>query len=261
MGLVAPPNQLYLERKQETATHSRYRKSNPDIPCTSSVLPSRLRANLLLARLSYLVTLFFLGPIFTIFGTHVALGEPVSTVEGIAAMVSFVGVALVAKAGASSSDTLPRSGAELLAPRPLGILLALSAAMLSAAAYTIVRKMNSGVHFMFSVFSLGLTSTVIASLAIRVSILGFLSDLAGGKVTGALLILQGIAAFAGQCALNKGLQHCRGVGVLIRNIDVPLAYFFGIAVLGEVPSIASCIGATLVFGSVVGLTVRQSLRS
>jgi drug/metabolite transporter (DMT)-like permease len=202
-----------------------------------------------------------LGPIFTIFGTHVALAEPVSTVECVAAIVSFVGVALVAKAGVSSSDIMPRPGAESMAPRPLGILLAVCAAVLSAAAYTIIRKMNSSVHFMFSVFSLGLTSTVIASLAMRASIFGLLSDLASEPVAVALLILQGVAAFAGQCALNKGLQHCHGVGILIRNIDVPLAYLIGIAALGEVPSSASCIGATLVFGSVVGLTVRQSLRS
>jgi drug/metabolite transporter (DMT)-like permease len=208
------------------------------------------------------VTIFFLGPIFTMISARVALGEPVSTVDAVAALVSFVGVALVAQSSPSRPDSAYVAG--FLAPaagRSAGIASAVAAAVLSAAAYTVVRKMNSSVHFMFNVFILGLASIVISTFAMGISDFRLVARLNPGGVTIALLLLQGVAAFAGQCALNEGLQHCRGVGVLIRNIDVPLAYIVGILVLGEVPAAESCVGAVLVFGAVVGLTLRQAVRS
>jgi drug/metabolite transporter (DMT)-like permease len=193
---------------------------------------------------------------------HVALGEPVSTAEVVAALVSFVGVALVAQSSPSRSDSAYVAG--VLAPavgRSAGIGSAVAAAVLSAAAYTVVRKMSSSVHFMFNVFILGLASTVISSFAMGISEFRLIASLNPNGIAIPLLLLQGVAAFAGQCALNEGLQHCRGVGVLIRNIDIPLAYIVGILVLGEVPAAESCVGAVMVFSAVVGLTLRQAVRS
>jgi drug/metabolite transporter (DMT)-like permease len=207
-----------------------------------------------------IATIFFLGPIFTMIFTHVALGEAVSIVEGVAAICSLFGAALVAHPNVSSSSagSFEAKRADDTWSHTSGITYAMLGALTSASAFTIVRKLHVKIHFLFSVFSVGAVTTIITTIMLRDSLIRFLASLGGRPVSAVLLVLQGLLALAGQCAFSKSLQHCRGVGVIIRNVDVVLAYAIGIAVLGEIPSLLGCIGAVMVLASVVVITIEQA---
>lgn len=213
------------------------------------------------------------------------LGESFTVTEVIASLVAFAGVALISHpngaAPSSALDVSSTQNARLLPsvlPSSLtsvmpqlsrdgvGVVLALAGAILAASAYTTVRAMGVRVHFMFSVLSLGLVGTVVATLLLSAEpatsgILQGLGDAIRRPTVGLLLALQAAVAFLGQCLLNKGLQHCRAAGVLIRNLDVPLAYLFGICLLGEIPSWWSTAGSVLVLGAVAGISIKHALQS
>jgi drug/metabolite transporter (DMT)-like permease len=208
------------------------------------------------------VCIFFLSPMMTMLMSHAVLGEPISAVEAAAALVSFAGVVLVAKPSALDPSA-PAVQFALASPadRVLGVSYALCAAFLGAVAYTLVRSLGTSVHFILNVASLGIVATIVTTLAIGPSLLSHIADsLARPRALG-LLVAQGLGALLGQLALNLALQFCSGVGVMIRNLDVPIAYLLGVVLLGEVPSRASSVGALLVLASVGAISWRQAVRS
>jgi drug/metabolite transporter (DMT)-like permease len=191
--------------------------------------------------------------------THTALGEAVSALEGVAAVCSLFGAVLVAHPNSSNPEgVVEAQRADATWSHTLGITCAVLGALTSASAFTIVRKLHIKIHFLFSVFSVGAGTTIITTVLQRDSILRVVASLGQRPIPAVLLLLQGLLAFAGQCAFSKSLQHCRGVGVIIRNVDVVLAYAIGIAVLGEIPSLLGCIGAVMVLASVVIITIEQA---
>jgi drug/metabolite transporter (DMT)-like permease len=242
------------------------------------------------------VTLFFLGPILTSVLTHVSLGEPISSLEAAASLTSFSGVVLIADP--SFAARVPASGASDAGGRTVGVLLALCAALLSAVAYTLVRRLGGSVHFILNVLALGVCSTVLTTVWLGGSLRAQIVAVTASPTTVALLVGQGVAAFFGQCCLNKALQHCSGMGVMydvhrsrsaaptsacachqapdvalpalvfpppsvawrrLRNLDVPLSYALGVG-LGEVPSWRSTTGACLVLASTALITFRKAVR-
>jgi drug/metabolite transporter (DMT)-like permease len=207
------------------------------------------------------ITLFFIGPILTSVLTSVTLHEKVSSLEATASLVSFAGVALIAQPSVMGSGRAAAGNLTVdAAAKTLGVVLALSAALLSAVAYTLVRKLGGSVHFIMNVLALGVCSTVITTAWLGPNLHAYIANAALSRLTVALLVAQGGAAFFGQCCLNKALQHCSGMGVMLRNLDVPLAYLLGIG-LGEVPSWRSTIGALLVLTATAAITFRQAVRS
>jgi drug/metabolite transporter (DMT)-like permease len=208
------------------------------------------------------ICIFFLSPMLTMLLAAVFLGEPVHAVEAISAAVAFAGVALVAKPSAFDSSAAALALASASSPdRTLGVLYALAAAFLGASAYTLVRSLGASVHFILHVASLGLVATLATTLMLGRPLLALAAGSLRDPLALALLVLQGLGALAGQLALNLALQFCSGVGVMIRNLDVPLAYLLGVALLGEVPSRASTVGALLVLGSVGAISWRQASNS
>lgn len=206
------------------------------------------------------VTIFFLGPVFTCLLSHFVLHDGLSLLEIVATLTSFVGVTLVAKPETLFHVAASSAGTNDAVSKSIGVVLAISAAVLSAVAYTIVRSLGAQVHFMLHVFTLGLTATVFSTIIFwRALPQSFVAAWHNPSVA-ILLVAQGAAAFFGQCALNKALQHCRGVGIMIRNLDVPLSYAFGIVLLREIPSWTSNLGALLVLCAVGAITFKQSIR-
>lgn len=191
------------------------------------------------------ITIFFISPIFTMLFSALALSEPITPIDGIASIISFIGIVLVVHP--SPTDQV------YYGSRLTGALSALTASAMSAVAYTTVRHLGRGVHFLVNVGALGI-ATVILSVAMG----GAMSparmiELATGTM---FALASSIFAFIGQCLLTAGLQNCRaGPGVLMRNLDVPIAYLLGLAFLSEKPSWLSTIGSCLVlFGTIlVGL--------
>ncbi len=59
-------------------------------------------------------------------------------------------------------------------------------------------------------------------------------------------------AVCAQCSIAKGYEHCTaGKGALVRNIELLLAYVFGVAFLAEVPNVVSVTAGTLVLVAIL----------
>jgi drug/metabolite transporter (DMT)-like permease len=189
--------------------------------------------------------------------TSILLHESVSPIESLAALASFFGAALVAKSGSSGTVAVKAASSSLLKSHFAGFVFGLHAAVLSAVVFTTIRKMHSRIHFLFSVFSLGIATLLYTTVILGKSIVPIVVDLAVKPVASILVCTQALMAFAGQCLLSEALQHCRGVGTIFRNIEVIFAYMLGIVFLGEVPSPLSFVGATMVLGSVITIATRR----
>lgn len=209
------------------------------------------------------VTIFFLSPIFTVIISQVVLSEPATAFEYSAGVVAFIGVVLI-----SQPPGLPffGSGVEQATSQSntamIGAVCALSGALIGAMAVVTVRLLSNSVHFMLNVMSFGLGGTIV-TLAVMGPLAPFrmLPGILATPGVRVLVLYQGFAAFVSQCCMNKALQHCTSVGVLIRKLDAPLAYLLGTLVLGEIPNTTSTVGAVLVLASVSAITVHQHLRT
>lgn len=226
------------------------------------------------------ITLFFLGPIFTLILTYQTLGERVAPLEWLLSLISFLGVALISR---------PALSASAVPHHVLGVILAISAAALSAGAYSVVRSLGQRIHFMFNVLSLGLCSSIgwltCAMLSFCCFLIGvdgklLVTDIffavttvwlwptlaasvrgyAASNATLTLLLLQGFFAFFGQCFLNSALQYAGGLSVMMRNLDVPIAYAFGIG-LGEVPTWQAGVGSAMVVVASATISFRRAMRA
>lgn len=71
-----------------------------------------------------------------------------------------------------------------------------------------------------------------------------------------------ICGLFAQCMLNKGLQYCHaGPGVLVRNLEVPMAYVLGMLFLNETPTLLRAFGSFLVVCAAVIIGMRQFIPS
>jgi drug/metabolite transporter (DMT)-like permease len=203
-------------------------------------------------------TLFLLNPIFTMILTSILLNESVSMTESLAALASFFGAALVAKSGAGGAAAVNTASSNILKSHSAGIVFALLAAMIGAIVFTIIRKMHSRIHFLFSAFSLGAATLLYTTAILRESIFSIVAGLAVRPVAATLVCTQALLVFLGQCFLSESLQHCRGLGTIIRNMEVIFGYMLGVAVFNEVPSPSSFVGATTVLGSVIIIATQKT---
>lgn len=198
--------------------------------------------------------IFFCGPVITMLLSGAFLGEPITVVDCIASVISFAGIILVARPGFGDETAIISTR-----DRIIGSLASFAGAWLSAISYVTVRSLGRSIHFMTFVFSLGF-----ACIFVSVFLGGFMgpAGLLAQKTGTVNVVGASLFAFAGQVCLTKGLQNCRaGPGVLIRNLDVPLAYIFGLLFLGEAPSWFSFAGACLVLTATLMIGLRQMMRS
>lgn len=196
------------------------------------------------------IAIFFISPVLTMLISHIVLSESITCLEMLAGLISSVGVVLVAQPG-------PDSAIKSI-DRILGSVSALASAFFSAVAYVSVRSLGGSIHFMMSVLSL--SAATIVSAAAMGGAIGPI-DIMSMKEGAILAIISALFAFIGQCCLNKGLQLCRaGPGILIRNLDVPIAYTLGLIFLGEEPSWIGVFGSFLVISGTLMIALRQLMR-
>lgn len=163
-----------------------------------------------------------------LFGTLI-LHEPVRGRTIIAAILSLVGAILV-------TDPFTTQSANLA-----GVLLAFTAAVIAAVAYTTLRALATQVNFLASVLSFGVFTLSVGLLA------GGGRDLMTNVSNTGIAMVAGILAFCAQCSISKGYEYCTaGKGALIRNIELPMAYIVGVVFLDEVPQIVSLLGGFLI---------------
>lgn len=197
--------------------------------------------------LGVVTSVFYVVPVFTMILSYITMGETIAAKDGVAAILSFVGIWLISQPDMHADG---QSATLLDHERLIWIALTLLSAFFGAAAYTTVRILGRDVHFIMSVCALSVANFFAAVIFGGIMSPGqILANIEGATLSA----LSGFMGFAGQCFMNRGLQNCKaGPGTLIRNTEIPLSYFLGIVFLQETVSMVCILGSILVlFSSVI----------
>lgn len=178
--------------------------------------------------------IFFTGPPLTSIIAYFMLDESLSVLDIVAVVSCLFGVVLVARPpslfGRQDGSPTSNFGDDIdNFTRSTGILSALVGALMSAIAYSSVRKItkiNPTIPSMTHVYYFGMISSIFSPIAMF--IVGQQFVLPRGLMDWVLLGGVGLMAFAGQALLNRGLQLAdAGPATLMRNLDVVFAFMFG----------------------------------
>ena len=195
------------------------------------------------------ISLFFINPVITLILSNLVLSEPLTALDCIAALVSFVGVVLISRPDGDLVSQLS------VTHRLVGSICSIMAAFSAAIAYVTIRSLGTSLHYMLNVLALAF-----ATMIISIPLGGFTPPEAimQNKWGSFYVILGSLAGFTGQSSLNKGLQYCRvGPGILIRNLDLPLAYLLGMLFLDESPTPLRLLGSGMVLCMAIMIGVRK----
>ncbi len=151
----------------------------------------------------------------------------------LAAFLSLIGGILVTDPFTSGAHT-----------NLVGVLFAITAASVSALAVTTLRAIARQVHFLVTVLSFGVFTTLAGLVE------GGTDELLLSVSNTGITLLAAVLGFCAQCSMAKGYEYCpAGKGALVRNIQLPLAYVLGIVFLGEVPHMVSVVGGILILSA------------
>ncbi|OBZ83129.1 Solute carrier family 35 member G1 [Choanephora cucurbitarum] len=182
------------------------------------------------------------APIFKVIIGSVVLSEGFSTLEAVYSIMSCVGVVLIARSSPS-----PISVDEDEYQRSFAIACALAASLLSAMAYTTVKKLNQSVHLLVHCVYFG---CVTLGLCMPVMVFGLQDFKLPHQIKNydlGIMMALGSLAFLGQYAINTGLRMSpSGPTTVIRMTDIVFAFLFGIALFKEVPSLSTIFGTLLI---------------
>ncbi|KAI0558648.1 EamA-like transporter [Gracilaria domingensis] len=192
--------------------------------------------------------IFACSPILTMLLSKVVLREASSVWDMVCALLALLGVWLIASPDASDVDDDQHI---------FGALIVLLGACFLAAGFVGVRGMGTRVHFMLSVFALGIIGTpVTAVLGGYAAMDQLLSNQRGTGV----MFLGSLSAFGAQSFLNKGLQSSKaGQGIILKDLEVPFVYILELLVLGEKSSAVRISGSLLVVCAVVIMRFRSRI--
>lgn len=198
-------------------------------------------------------TLYSLTPVATMMLAYVLLGERVSRVEAIAAVVALIGEALIF---APENGELGgrKNGRGIL--HIVGASVAVVGAMSDSLEYVVVRMMGTDVHFITSVLACGIPTAVLGAVfgGAR-NIFETTDNLYLGLQW---MLLSAVCSFFAQVFLNSALQRCRaGPCLLISCVDIPAIYLLGYLGLGETPPLQRVVGAFLVLVGAVLVAVQN----
>ena len=191
------------------------------------------------------VTVQYTAPVWTALTAALLIGERLRPLVLVGAVLSLVGVVLVAKPSVLFGSEAALDGA--------GVAAVAAAAVLSGLAYTFVRKLRQTDRPMTIIFYLSWIGLVGAAPF----------ALTGGWVWPSgwdwlLLLGIGLATHAGQVGLTKGMHRLEaGTAASIGYLQVVLAFAWGALFLGDVVDGLSLAGAALVVSSVL-LVVRRA---
>ncbi|KAI8329199.1 hypothetical protein BD560DRAFT_416882 [Blakeslea trispora] len=186
--------------------------------------------------------IFFIGPIFKVIIGGVVLNEGFSTLEGLYTIVGCCGVFLIAK---SPSRALKLDEDEY--DRSFAVACALAASLLSAMAYTSVKRLQQPIHLLVHSVYFGCVSLLLCAPVIVFGLQDF-------KIPGQIALFDfeimmalGLFAFLGQYTINTGLKKAPlGPTTLIRTTDIIFAFLFGIAFFKEIPTLSTIFGTLMI---------------
>lgn len=156
------------------------------------------------------------------------------------------------------TSSIPNKLLDHFQPLCVCVICGILSALIIAVALVSQRALGSSVHFMLSVFTLGVSCLVVSVVLGAVnSIWRFIGDAKTAKIGVLYGVLSGMFASLAQALTNKGLQHCEvGPGALIRNSEIPFVHMFGMVFLNETPGLVTLLGSTLVIvgSGIIALT-------
>jgi drug/metabolite transporter (DMT)-like permease len=180
----------------------------------------------------------YTNPLLTAILAAVILGERMRGREAVAALLSLVGIVLIAR------PTFIFGGGSAIDPTAIGI--ALLGASLSAFAYVWVRKLAATDDPLVVVFYFPLISVPLSVPAvIPVWQAPSLEQLG-------VLVAVGVATQLGQLYMTRGLHlETAGRASTVSYLQILFAFAFGMMFFGEVPDLYSLGGTVLVIGAIV----------
>ncbi|XP_065827530.1 solute carrier family 35 member G1-like [Oscarella lobularis] len=214
-------------------------------------------------------TVLVLGaaPVFTGILGWLLLREKWPVLDIIAALLSAVGVALIARpdfifrAKSVANQTNATDLPTFSVPRGLPIVIALCAALTTAFGFLAVRKLKKKVDFLTVLFYsalIGGLGSVVWFFIKREDV--FLN--CNFKEARALLLCIGISGFLGQVTCTRALQLENAATVAsIRYLDVVLGFLLELALFREEITAYSVAGAAIILGSTVTVSAHKLRRS
>jgi len=177
----------------------------------------------------------YMNPIFTALIAAVVLHEAMSWREPALALVSLLGVVLVARPTAvfSTTDALD----------PVWVGVGLLGAVLSASAYVAVRRLRREDPLVIVLYLAVVSGVVALPLALR----GFVMP---DAATWGLLLGVGASTFTGQVFLTRALGIERaGAAVSVAYVQIIFAAGWGWLLFGDAPDAFTGAGALIIIGS------------
>lgn len=183
-----------------------------------------------------------MNPVFATILAAILLEEGLRAPEILCLLASLLGVVFIAHPSALF-------GVVDAATNPVHIIVAVTGAISSGAAYTLVRKMRETEHPWVIVFYLPL-------LSIPISVPFAFADWRWPNATEWLLLAGvGITTQLAQMHMTRGLQLERTVRATTTGyLQVAFAVAWGIVVFGEIPDIWTIAGAVTIIGSTLLLS-------
>lgn len=196
--------------------------------------------------------IYYLSPAITICLSRPLLGEPISFVDTMAAVLGFTGAFIVACP--NSNDHLSSISTS---SRIIGSAFAFGAALSNSIGMVVVRAVVRNTHFMLSIFSLAVFGTILTALlggTIPISVF-FQIDLFT-----VMCFVVGVFSFVGQMTYNYGFRFCpASTGSVIRNLEIPSSYLLSLILLHDPISGIRLFGASLVLVSSVLVLIQKLL--
>ncbi|MCA9519795.1 MAG: DMT family transporter [Myxococcales bacterium] len=187
----------------------------------------------------------FTNPIFTALLATLILGERMSGRDLTSALVSLLGVIVVARP--SFLFGAQRAPLDLLA-----VMVALLGALCSAAAYTTVRKLRETDHPMVVVWYFPLVST---PLIAPIAAVDWVWPVGWDWL---VLLAIGTLAQLGQVYMTRSLHlETAARATAVSYLQIVFAIVWGLLAFSEVPSPMTLVGATLVVLGTLGLAKRR----
>lgn len=200
-------------------------------------------------RLSDATALTFTNVPLTAIFAHFLLKEAYTWLDGATALLSMVGVLLVAQPsfifGGGAVEPVPW----------YAVLVCLFGAATSALAYVTIRSIGKSESSFVVVLFFAAVGSVVGPIAMAIAGQSFVVSLDPRDI--ASVLAMGFLGFIGQLLLNTGIQISpAGPASVMRYADVIFAIIFQSTLLGEAPGGIKIVGCLLIMSCVVAVYLR-----
>jgi drug/metabolite transporter (DMT)-like permease len=200
--------------------------------------------------------LLFTAPVWTTALAYCALGEAITRANVAGALVSCVGVGMVALG--STGEAITEAGRS---SRALGTVMALIAAATLAALIVATRAIGARQPALVLTGWYGAALVLTGALLISATGVPELAPAGGASVrTWVLLLCSGVSSLLGNMALTVGLRSLEaGAANVLGTLEIVFAFGFQITVLGSKTTALSLAGAAVIIGAALGVSLQAQL--